>query len=203
MPCSTGLMTQDQSPLPLTIAPQCVAGPIRQGKQPASQDQRLLNAGKRRRAIFLQVHVRKSSIVQVHCKARRGKPVANQQGTNRFKDNLVFRFKKGVVPKNLRQLGTQVVGILLVAERSEYLNFGRQLSQAIHSQIIVPLQATCGEMISGEEAAAPGRLVSVARLPGPSGRWDLFPNRFQIREAHRLACPPLPAVAPIQSARGC
>src|ERR1700716_4231553 len=101
------------------------------------------------------------------------------------------------------QLGTQVVRHFPVAERAKYLIFSRQLSHAIHSQIIVPLQAMSGEMINGEETAALHCLVSAGRLPGPSDLWDLFLIRFRIREAHRPACPSLPAVVPVQSARGC
>jgi len=86
----------------------------------------------------------------VHSQTRLGRPVVKQQGTNRFKDNLVFRLKKSVVLKNMCHLGTQVERDFRVAERAKYLKFRRQLSNAIHSQIIVPLQAMSGEMINGE-----------------------------------------------------
>src|SRR6266566_9864374 len=92
---------------------------MRQRTQLSNEPQRIVDIRKRRCAIFLQVHVRKSSIVQVHGQTRVGKPVARKQGTDRFEKDLVFRFKKCILVKSLYEFGALLTRARLVAERAK------------------------------------------------------------------------------------
>jgi len=101
--------------------------------------------------------------------------------------------EKALVLKNMCHLGTQVERDFRgrrACQVSE--NSARQLSNAIHSQIIVPLQAMSrGEMINGGRGCG-GAFASQALggLPGPSDRWEsVFQSAFEFVKAHRRGLP--------------
>jgi len=105
-----------------------------QRPQLSNERQRIVNIRKPRRAIFLQVHVRKSSIVQVHGQTHVGESVAWKQGTNRFEEDLVFRVKEGILVKSLYEFGALLAGARLVAECAKDLNFCLQHRNAVHRE---------------------------------------------------------------------
>jgi hypothetical protein len=118
----------------LNIVAHFCAGPIREWTQSASQVHRLVNIRERRRTIFLQVHVRKSAIIQMHSQTRVGKPVMAEQGTDRCEDNLMLRFEERIAVKNFHEFVALLARARLVAERPEDLGFCRA---TVHGEFIV------------------------------------------------------------------
>jgi hypothetical protein len=108
-----------------------------QRPQLSNERQRIVNIRKPRRAIFLQVHVRKSSIVQVHGQTHFGESVAWKQGTNRFEEDLVFRVKERILVKGFYEFGALLGRACMVAERTEDLNLCLQHCNAVHGEFTV------------------------------------------------------------------
>ena len=138
----------------------------------------------------------------MHSQTRIGKPVVNEQGTNRSKNDLMLRLEKCVVAQNVRKFMALLADTCPVAKRAEHLNFGRQLSLAVHSSLIVPLGRMRTKLINEEWPEEERRREVLAWLPWRWRRLDLLPFLFRIREARRPACPWPQALDPIQSGRG-